>query len=89
MVGFSFRILSSQHRLISSHLNKSKLSSCHWRVNKQIQILFCFNVDGCFLKGRVANWVKPVFPLNGTVSTAVFVYDSKGSITAAQLDLSS
>lgn len=61
MVGFSFRILSSQHRLISSHLNKTKLSSCRWRVSKRIQILFCFNVDGCFLKGRVANWVEPVF----------------------------
>lgn len=89
MVGFSFRILSSQHRLISSHLNKSKLSSCRWRVSKRIQILFRFNVDGCFLKGRVANWVEAVFPLDAAVSTAAFVYDSKGSITAAQLDLGS
>lgn len=64
MVGFSFRILSSQHRLISSHLNKSKLSSCRWRVSKRIQILFRFNVDGCFLKGRVANWVAKQFFLS-------------------------
>lgn len=43
--------------------------------------MLCFNVDGSFLKRRIANWVKLVFPLD---NTAVFVYDSKGSITAAE-----
>lgn len=51
-------------------------------------MLFLFNGDG-LLKGRVANWVKPVFPLDAAVSAVVFVYDSKGSIIAARLDLGS